>query len=193
MNNQPSFFIRLENDEYNILRYDETFVCSGVSYEDALNNAKEFGIGKEDISIYSLISEKKRMLRGLENKAEKLSIEIAEILGLKSFWTYEVGDGDDPAVADLYNERACVLHKIGVIVDEIERLQHDESNPRMDYAARKVVNNFLKDLGDAEAIEFLKEVGMTTHEVIEQVHYNPHFYYDFFYDDYFLFKEEVIV
>ena len=138
----------------------------------------------------NLLEEKRATLRLLERKADKLSIKIAEVLDLPRLWSYEMVDVDDPAIQDIYNERLTILKKIAIVSDEIARLEHEENNPRKDYPARKVVTHFLNELGDADSISFLLELHMTTHELIEAVANNPHFYDDIFYDDY---MSEVIV
>jgi len=126
----------------------------------------------------SILEDKKALYRVYERKEEKLMIQLARRLNLpedgEPFWVLKSEYFDDPITSDIKVKYDDLTVKMNALYWEIAELEHDPSNPRMNYYARKKVAEFLDALGTSyEACEFLKSIGMTTHELIESVAINP--------------------
>ena len=120
----------------------------------------------------SILEDKKTRLRALLKKEEKLDAEIVKRLGVRLSQV----DFDDPAIGDITAKMKPVMAEINEVYWEIAKLEHDASNPRMNYYARRSVDAFLQGLGDSfAACEFLKEINMSSHELIEAVAIDPNF------------------
>lgn len=120
------------------------------------------------------ISEMNISLRALNSKRDKISLAIAEKLGVKGFYGLCQLDLNDPRVIELRDELYDVEAKIDDLfwkIDEAEAIREDDYERHL---ARKQCNEFLGNLGK-EANSFLIRNNLTTITLVEKVLQYPDF------------------
>lgn len=121
------------------------------------------------------LSEMNTSLRALTTKRDKLSVEIAEKLGVTGFYGLCQLDLNDPRVTSLRDELYEVEAKIDKLfweIDEAESIREDDYERHL---ARKQCTKFLGALGDKAANEFLIQNNLSTITFVEEVLKNPDF------------------
>ncbi|MBQ6512234.1 hypothetical protein [Methanobrevibacter sp.] len=123
----------------------------------------------------SELSEMKSTLRALRKKRDKVSVEIAEKLGITGSYVISQLNLNDPRVTHLRDELYRLESKIDELFWEIEEAEAIQNNEHDRYLARKKCTEFLGALGDKAANEFLIQNHLTTITLVEEVLKNPNF------------------
>lgn len=115
------------------------------------------------------LMEKKSTLRALNLKRDNLAVEMATRLGLTGFFGVNQINFDDPRIADIIDDFNEVVSKIGFYSWEVDRLEaiRDGELPR--HNAKIKVYNFLVELGNDRATNFLKLHHLSTVSLTEAV------------------------
>jgi len=121
------------------------------------------------------LSEMKSSLRALQHKRDKLSLEIAETLGVTGFYALSQLNLNDPRVIPLRDQLYNVESKMDKLYWDIEEAEAIRDNEYERYLAKKQCTEFLGSLGDKAANEFLIHNNLTTITLVEKVLKNPNF------------------
>ena len=113
--------------------------------------------------------------RAITKERDRIAIEIAKVQNMPSIWTLDMIDWDDPKITSLKEPFHKLENQITALNDEIREAEAIRDNTYDLYCAEEKVYSFLNSMSPAEALSFLKQLGMTTHMLIGEVAANPNF------------------